>query len=65
MIDAPASTDTVCNELGLSGEAFISHLSGSYSGVMGLPLHETARLLREFGIDCPRVPVAPPAVALG
>lgn len=29
--------------------AFISHLSGSYSGVMGLPLHETARLLRAFG----------------
>ncbi|MGH8164405.1 MAG: Maf family protein, partial [Rhodanobacteraceae bacterium] len=30
--------------------AFIAHLSGSYSGVMGLPLHETARLLRAFGI---------------
>jgi septum formation protein len=29
--------------------AFIEHLSGSYSGVMGLPLHETARLLRQFG----------------
>ncbi|GAB3749348.1 Maf-like protein [Lysobacter olei] len=40
------------------GEAFISHLSGSYSGVMGLPLYETARLLREFGIDCPRVPAS-------
>lgn len=26
--------------------AFISHLSGTYSGVMGLPLHETSRLLR-------------------
>ena len=25
---------------------FIEHLSGSYSGVMGLPLHETSRLLR-------------------
>lgn len=31
-------------------QVFISHLSGSYSGVMGLPLYETARLLREFGI---------------
>ena len=30
--------------------AFVSHLSGSHSGVMGLPLHETARLLREFGL---------------
>jgi septum formation protein len=28
--------------------AFIEHLSGSYSGVMGLPLHETAGLLRGF-----------------
>ncbi|MDQ2972722.1 MAG: Maf family nucleotide pyrophosphatase [Pseudomonadota bacterium] len=30
--------------------AFVAHLSGSYSGVMGLPLHETARMLRAFGI---------------
>lgn len=28
---------------------FIEHLNGSYSGVMGLPLHETARLLGRFG----------------
>ncbi|WP_417472762.1 Maf family protein [Luteimonas mephitis] len=32
------------------GEAFIRHLSGSYSGVMGLPLHETSDLLSQFGI---------------
>jgi septum formation protein len=32
------------------GGVFIEHLSGSYSGVMGLPLYETARLLRQFGI---------------
>lgn len=31
-------------------EAFVVRLSGSYSGVMGLPLHETAILLRRFGI---------------
>ncbi len=31
------------------GESFIAHLSGSYSGVMGLPLFETRRLLRSFG----------------
>jgi septum formation protein len=31
-------------------EAFVTRLSGSYSGVMGLPLHETAGLLRRFGI---------------
>ena len=30
-------------------QAFISHLSGSFSGVMGLPLHETAQLLRRAG----------------
>jgi septum formation protein len=27
---------------------FISHLSGSYSGVMGLPLLETAQLIKDF-----------------
>jgi septum formation protein len=32
------------------GAAFIEHLSGSYSGVMGLPLYETAQLLRAAGI---------------
>lgn len=30
--------------------AFIEHLEGSYSGVMGLPLFETAELLRESGL---------------
>ncbi len=29
---------------------WISHLAGSYSGVMGLPLHETAQLLRLAGV---------------
>jgi septum formation protein len=33
-----------------AAQAFIPHLSGSHSGVMGLPLHETARLLAEFGM---------------
>ena len=28
--------------------AFIEHISGSYSGIMGLPVFETAQLLREF-----------------
>lgn len=28
----------------------IEHLAGSYSGVMGLPLFETARLLQQFGL---------------
>jgi septum formation protein len=30
--------------------AFIARISGSYSSVMGLPLFETAELLRRFGI---------------
>jgi septum formation protein len=31
-------------------EAHIEHLSGSFSGVMGLPLHETTVLLKQFGL---------------
>jgi septum formation protein len=35
---------------GIQGRAaaFISEINGSYSGIMGLPLFETAELLREF-----------------
>lgn len=29
--------------------AWISHIAGSYSGIMGLPLFETAQLLNQFG----------------
>lgn len=32
------------------GAVFVRHLSGSYSGVMGLPLFETAELLHRAGI---------------
>ncbi|AOV17548.1 septum formation protein Maf [Acidihalobacter aeolianus] len=35
------------------GAVFVAHLSGSYSGVMGLPLYETVALLHEFGIGTP------------
>jgi septum formation protein len=37
---------------GIQGRAaaYVSRLSGSHSGVMGLPMHETARLLRGFGM---------------
>ena len=28
---------------------FVSHLEGSYSGVMGLPLYETAEILAKIG----------------
>lgn len=33
--------------------SFVSRLEGSYSGVMGLPLYETATLLRLFGVMVP------------
>jgi septum formation protein len=38
---------------GIQGAAalFISHISGSYSGIMGLPAFETAALLRQVGLD--------------
>lgn len=40
---------------GIQGRAgaFIERLEGSYSGVMGLPLYETANLLRLFGVTAP------------
>lgn len=40
---------------GIQGHAgaFIEHLSGSYSGVMGLPLFETVQLLQHFGHPVP------------
>lgn len=33
--------------------AFITRIEGSYSGIMGLPLAETAELLRSHGINVP------------
>ena len=38
---------------GIQGRAaaFIKHLDGSFSSVMGLPLYETARLLTECGVE--------------
>lgn len=33
--------------------AFVEHLSGSYSGVVGLPLFETVQLLRHFDYPTP------------
>ena len=33
--------------------AFIERIEGSYTGIMGLPLYETTRLLAKFGIAVP------------
>lgn len=40
---------------GIQGMAakFITNISGSYSGIVGLPLYETTKLLREAGVDIP------------
>jgi septum formation protein len=40
---------------GIQGHAaaFIEHLSGSYSGVMGLPIFETVQLLKHFDFPTP------------
>ncbi|MDE2309995.1 MAG: septum formation inhibitor Maf [Betaproteobacteria bacterium] len=40
---------------GIQGQAaaFVQHIVGSYSGVMGLPLYETVELLRAFGFPTP------------
>ena len=40
---------------GIQGRAaaFIERIEGSYTGIMGLPLHETATLLARFGIAVP------------
>ncbi|MDH5300236.1 MAG: Maf-like protein [Gammaproteobacteria bacterium] len=32
------------------GAIFIEHIEGSYSGIMGLPVFETAQLLQRFGV---------------
>jgi len=32
---------------------FISRIEGSYSGVMGLPLHELCATLKRAGVECP------------
>lgn len=34
------------------GSMFVKRIAGSYSGVVGLPLFETAQLLADFGLTC-------------
>jgi len=49
---ATGDADDKAGGYGIQGAAgcFVKHLSGSYSGVMGLPLYETAVLLGKAGI---------------
>ncbi len=56
------ATGEPCDKAGgyaIQGRAavFIERLEGSYSGVMGLPLYETAELLGQFGILVPDIRV--------
>ncbi len=55
-IDAYVATDEPADKAGAYGiqglgAVLVSKIDGSYSGVVGLPLAETARLLEEFGIQ--------------
>jgi septum formation protein len=49
---ASAEADDKAGAYAVQGKAaiFMSAISGSYSGIMGLPLYETAQLLEETGI---------------
>jgi septum formation protein len=58
MTDADITAYVACGEpmgkagaYGVQGRAaaHIAHISGSYSGIMGLPLYETAQVLRSLG----------------
>lgn len=60
-IDAYLATNDAYDKAGsygIQGRAgvFIQHISGSFTGVMGLPLFETAQLLAEFGLHLPLSP---------
>ena len=50
-LDSSEFTDKA-GAYGIQGRAaaFVKHIEGSYTGVMGLPLYETNVLLRQFGI---------------
>lgn len=51
---ASGEADDKAGAYGIQGlaAAFINHLDGSFSGVMGLPLYETTQLLQLCGLDC-------------
>jgi len=55
-IDAYVASDEPMGKAGAyavqgRAAAHIARISGSYTGIMGLPLHETAGLLRSLGFD--------------
>lgn len=52
---ATGEADDKAGAYGIQGlaAAFVTQIAGSYSGVVGLPLFETAELLKTFGYDIP------------
>jgi septum formation protein len=65
-IDAYVATGDPADKAGAYGiqglaAIFVTRLSGSYSGVVGLPLCETAELLQRHGIEVLRVAAELPA----
>jgi len=55
-IDAYVATGEPLGKAGAYGiqgraAAYVEHLAGSYSGIMGLPMYETAQLLRAAGFS--------------
>lgn len=58
IIDAYIATQEPMDKAGAYGiqgiaGAFVAHLSGSFTGVMGLPIFETVSLLRQIGYVAP------------
>lgn len=58
IIDAYIATQEPMDKAGAYGiqgiaGAFVAHLSGSFTGVMGLPIFETVSLLRQIGYIAP------------
>ena len=57
-IDAYIATDEPMDKAGAYGiqglgGVFVEHLQGSFTGVMGLPVYETAQLLKSLGLEAP------------
>ena len=47
---APRENRAALIENGVLTELFVEKVNGSYSGVMGLPLYETANILKAHGV---------------
>jgi predicted house-cleaning NTP pyrophosphatase (Maf/HAM1 superfamily) len=48
----PMESRVAVVENGVLQEVHVERIEGSYSGVVGLPLFETARLLSDYAVPC-------------